>query len=97
MTDDQLYTKLLATQPDKEWTAGWNARVPRNPEGPQAVARIEQLEAWKLAVDHRLVSAGCNTADSYSTPAEAIDTLIKQEIALSCDPLINGGADDHDG
>ena len=52
-------------------------------------ARIEELESWKLAVDHRLVSAGCNTAGSYSTPADALDVLIKQEIALANDPLIN--------
>ena len=58
--------------------------------------RIEELEAWKLEVDHRLVSAGCNTADSYSTPADALDVLIKQEIALANDPLIKERADDGD-
>ena len=96
MTDEELKNKLLMFS----GPFGWH----RNPEGPQAVARIEkleacarieELEAWKLAVDHLLVSSGCNTADSYSTPAKALDALIKQEIALANDPLINGGTEDH--
>jgi len=87
MTNEELKRKLLEVSKPNGWIA-------RNPEGPQAVARIEELEAWKLAVDHLLVSSGCNTADSYSTPAKALDALIKQEIALANDPLINGGTHD---
>ncbi len=63
-------------------------------EWDEMQARSEDLHLWKLAVDHRLVTAGCNTADSYSTPAEALDALIKQEIALATDPLINEGTND---
>ena len=96
MTNEELKRKLLEVSKPNGWIA-------RNPEGPQAVARIEkleacarieELEAWKLAVDYLLVSSGCNTADSYSTPAKALDALIKQEIALANDPLINGGTHD---
>ena len=50
----------------------FNAQV----ENENLKARIEELEAWKLAVDHRLVSVG-----TYNTPAEAVDALIRQEKA----------------
>ena len=44
MTDEELKTKLLEVESGKgsgDYTSNWH----RNPEGPQAVARIEELEA----------------------------------------------------
>ena len=102
MTDKELKHNLLAPIGVDFGEPGY---ILINPDGPAAWNRIEKLKAhienlytinedlhlWKIVLDHQLVSAGCNTADSYSTPAEAIDALIKQEIALANDPLINEG------
>ena len=44
MTDEELKAKLLEVESGKgggDCTSNWH----RNPEGPQAVARIEELEA----------------------------------------------------
>tara|TARA_R110002020_G_scaffold337324_1_gene552804 strand:+ start:786 stop:1067 length:282 start_codon:yes stop_codon:yes gene_type:complete len=91
MTDEELKEKLqyiidhgmFRAVEDGMWCPFW-----------EILNRIEELEAWKLAVDYRLVVSGCNTADSYGTAADALDALIKQEIALATDPLINGRTDD---
>ena len=52
-------------------------------------ARIEKLEALKHAVDHRLEEAWLDTADSFDTPQDALDALIKREIELDLTSVVN--------
>lgn len=47
-------------------------------------------DPWKAAIDHELVTIG-STADSFSSPKEALNALIEWHIAVATDPAVNGG------
>lgn len=47
-------------------------------------------DEWKQAIDYELVTFG-TTADSYSSPKEAINVLIDCNVSLATDPKVNGG------
>lgn len=53
-------------------------------------ATQQTSDEWKQAIDHELVSFG-TTADSYSSPKEAINALIDWNVSLATDPKVNGG------
>ncbi len=48
-------------------------------------------DAWKLAVDHELVTIG-STADSFASPKDAIQALIDWHVAVSLDPAVSTDA-----
>lgn len=56
-----------------------------------AIAAIEQANAWKRAVDD-LLATWYTTADSYASPREAIKALIAFEVMTALDPKVSSDA-----
>lgn len=65
-----------------------NARALLTKYGTNQPSQIS--DEWKQAIDHELVTLG-STADSYSSPKEAINALIEWHVSVATDPLVNGG------
>tara|TARA_R110002020_G_scaffold337324_1_gene552805 strand:+ start:1057 stop:1266 length:210 start_codon:yes stop_codon:yes gene_type:complete len=66
MTDEELKFLLCSTKPVTPWWADHAINCPRNPEGLQAVRRIEELEAKIFQMDPQcakndpLINGGTN-------------------------------------
>ena len=69
---------------------------------PELLAMVRELlaahsakshGAWKLAVDHELVTIG-STADSFDSPKAAIAALIDWHVSAALDPAISKSAQD---
>ena len=60
------------------------------PIGKEGAQKELAGDPWKAAIDHELVTMGC-TADSFSSPKEALNALIQWHIAVATDPMVNGG------
>lgn len=69
-------------------TAGGKEYVPLK----WAKTAIEQAQQWQLAID-QLLSGWHSTADSYSTPHEAVKALIAFEVMAALDPRVSSDAE----
>lgn len=59
--------------------------------GQEAGLIPERDRAWKQAVDAELVTLG-STADSFASPREAVEALVKWHVEVALDPAVSSAA-----